>query len=53
MGYMEEFKFWLEDDYFDADTKAELAAISGDEKEKDYFNYFNIGLLCLLYKKGR
>ncbi len=33
MGYMEEFKFWLEDDYFDADTKAELAAISGDEKE--------------------
>ena len=33
MGYMEEFKFWLEDDYFDAETKAELAAISGDEKE--------------------
>ncbi len=33
MGYMEEFKFWLEDNYFDAETKAELAAISGDEKE--------------------
>ncbi len=33
MGYMEEFKFWLEDDYFDADTKAELAAIADDEKE--------------------
>ena len=33
MGYMEEFKFWLEDDYFDSDTKAELAAISDDEKE--------------------
>jgi len=33
MGYMEEFKFWLEDDYFDADTKAELAGIANDEKE--------------------
>lgn len=33
MGYMEEFKFWLEDAYFDADTKAELAAIEKDEKE--------------------
>ncbi len=33
MGYMDEYKFWLEDDYFDADTKAELAAIAGDEKE--------------------
>ena len=33
MGYMEEFKFWLEDDYFDADTKAELAAIADNEGE--------------------
>ena len=33
MGYMDEYKFWLEDDYFDADTKAELAAIADDEKE--------------------
>ncbi len=33
MGYMEEFKFWLEDDYFDAETKAELAAIADDAKE--------------------
>lgn len=33
MGYMEEFKFWLEDDYFDAATKAELAEISDNEKE--------------------
>ena len=33
MGYKEEFKFWLEDDYFDADTKAELAGIANDEKE--------------------
>ncbi len=33
MGYMEEFKFWLEDEYFDAATKAELAEISDNEKE--------------------
>lgn len=33
MGYMEEFKFWLEDDYFDADTKKELLAIQNDAAE--------------------
>ncbi len=39
MGYMEEFKFWLEDDYFDAETKAELAAIAdnaGEIEERFY-----------------
>lgn len=33
MGYMEEFKSWLEDDYFDQETKQELLAIRNDEKE--------------------
>ena len=33
MGYMEEYRFWLEDDYFDQDTKKELEAISGNEQE--------------------
>ncbi len=33
MGYMEEFKFWLEDAYFDAETKAELAAIADNTEE--------------------
>ncbi len=33
MGYMEEFKFWLEDAYFDAETKAELAAIADNVTE--------------------
>lgn len=33
MGYMEEFKFWLEDDYFDAATRAELSAIADNESE--------------------
>ena len=33
MGYMEEFKFWLEDDYFDRDTKNELIAISDNQQE--------------------
>jgi len=33
MSYMDEFKFWLEDDYFDQETKNELLAIRDDEKE--------------------
>ncbi|MBO4846894.1 MAG: phospho-sugar mutase [Lachnospiraceae bacterium] len=30
MGYMEEYRFWLEDPYFDDATKAELKAIADD-----------------------
>jgi len=37
MGYMEEYKFWLEDDYFDADTKAELKAIADEAEIEDRF----------------
>lgn len=33
MGFMEEFNFWLEDDYFDQQTKEELLAIRNDTKE--------------------
>ena len=33
MNYKEIYRFWLEDEYFDAETKAELAAIAGDDKE--------------------
>ncbi len=33
MGFMEEYKFWLEDDYFDAQTKAELLAIADNQAE--------------------
>ncbi len=33
MGYKEEFQFWLEDDYFDQDTKNELLAIRNNEAE--------------------
>ena len=33
MSYMDDYKFWLEDDYFDADTKAELKKIEGNETE--------------------
>ena len=29
MSYMEEYDFWLKDDYFDKDTKKELEAILG------------------------
>ena len=30
MSYMDEYRFWLEDDYFDQDTKKELEAIGGN-----------------------
>lgn len=33
MSYMEQFKFWLEDSYFDEETKKELKAIEGNEAE--------------------
>ena len=33
MGFKEEFNFWLEDDYFDQQTKDELLAIRNDAKE--------------------
>lgn len=33
MSYMDEYKFWLEDDYFDQKTKDELSAISGNQGE--------------------
>lgn len=33
MGYMEEYKFWLEAPYFDPKTKEELKGIEGNEAE--------------------
>lgn len=33
MGYMESYKEWLDNPYFDEDTKNELKSIEGDEKE--------------------
>lgn len=33
MSYMDDYKFWLEDDYFDSQTKAELKDIADNEKE--------------------
>lgn len=33
MSYMSTFQFWLDNDYFDEDTKKELLAIRNDEKE--------------------
>lgn len=35
MSYAEEYRFWLEDSYFDEATKEELRKIEGDEKEKE------------------
>ena len=33
MSYKAEYQFWLEDAYFDVQTKEELKAIANDEKE--------------------
>ena len=33
MGYMEEYSFWLNDPYFDDETKKELKAIEADEAQ--------------------
>lgn len=33
MSYRDEYEFWLNDDYFDEGTKAELKAIGADDKE--------------------
>ncbi len=33
MDYRKEYEFWLNDPYFDENTKAELRSIAGDEKE--------------------
>ncbi len=33
MDYREQYNFWLEDDYFDEETKKELLAIRNDDKE--------------------
>jgi len=33
MSYMDNYNFWLKDSYFDQDTKDELEAIKGNEKE--------------------
>ena len=33
MSFMDEFNFWLEDDYFDQDTKNELLAIRNNQGE--------------------
>lgn len=33
MSYRDTYDFWMTDDYFDDDTKKELAAIAGDDAE--------------------
>ena len=33
MGFMDEFNFWLSDDYFDQTTKDELLKIKDNESE--------------------
>ncbi len=42
MGFMEEYKKWCTDPYFDEDTKAELKAIENDAKEIEERFYKNL-----------
>lgn len=42
MGFMENYKQWLEDDYFDSETKAELKSIENNEKEIEERFYKNL-----------
>lgn len=42
MGYMEEYKRWCEDSYFDEATRAELLSIKDDEKEIEERFYKNL-----------
>ena len=38
MGYMDKYKYWIEDDYFDEETKIELKAIRDEEEIQDRFH---------------
>ena len=42
MNVMETYQFWCEDSYFDENTKEELKAIAGDEKEIEHRFYKNL-----------
>ena len=39
MSYMDEFNFWLNDDYFDQATKDELLAIRNNEGDVSIKNW--------------
>ncbi len=42
MGYLDEYKFWMTDPYFDEDTRAELKALEGNDKEIEDRFYKNL-----------
>jgi len=42
MGYMDVYKQWMENEHFDADTRAELAVIAGNETEIEDRFYKNL-----------
>ena len=45
MGYLETYKAWLEDPYFDEATKAELRSVADDDKEirERFYNDLQFG----------
>ena len=48
MGYMETYKAWCENEYFDEDTRAELKSIAGDEKEIEDRFYKDLDFLSMV-----
>ena len=40
MGYKEMYQSWLDNPYFDEDTKAELKSIAGDDKAGVWYRRF-------------
>ena len=42
MSYMDEYKFWLTDPFFDEDTRAELKGLEGNDKEIEDRFYKNL-----------
>ena len=54
MSYMDEFNFWLNDDYFDQATKDELLAIRNNEGEIEerFYKELEFGTsLCKNHRK--
>ena len=42
MGYKEMYQSWLDNPYFDEDTKAELKSIAGDDKVPAFSTVFEL-----------
>ena len=54
MGYKENYESWLNNPYFDEDTRNELKSIEGNEKEIEDRFYMDLEFgTCQLYQQGK